>query len=459
MVTPTDQEQKFVELLKKHYKGAFPEYGKETKSDFSKNKELEDNLSVQPETVYLGHSDTYKEKHNGLNDYPVQDDSPVEQDNLSTFDEDANILNNEGVKLSSATMNNPHSHPKFYDDDHFQDTTMNPSGTKHHTTESIEDLLGEYGDIHAADNDESGIENLVLPEDNKEHKSVSENNHRYMDLTKKAKKKPEHVSYHVTDHVTDSMDDQVMGNMDEHVTDDASDEMEEHMSMVNPMTTDMDDHVSDDMVGTMDDHSSDEDKKLREKTAEEALWDSEAKLQQQLAHQKKHKNTTHPKERLKKEHHSEEILKDFDELKKHNSKTNGDNKKPEKTKLQNSKQASTNKAGKHIQYVHADESQGAGDAILDFLDKLLERDPKQLKHDVLAMTKEMQTEGKGTNMIISQIHWDGTCSQLFKAGLAVDLHQVCLLNLGWIGGRTVLASAYFFTSVYKLINKLLENRL
>lgn len=404
LVTPKDQEQRFVDLLKKQYKGTFPEYGKETKSDFSKNQELEDNLSVQPETVYFGHSDIFKGKHDGLNDYPVPDDSPVEQDNLNTFDEDANVLNNEGVKLSSTTIN-PHHHSKFFDNDHFQDTTMGPSHTKHHTTETIEDVLGEYGD-NTADEGQSGIENLVPTEDNEEHNSVSENNHGYMDLTKKLGKKHKHVNYHVTDHMTDSMDDHVMGNMDEHVTDNAADEMEDHMSMVNPLSDNMDDTVSDDMIGSMDDHSSDEVKKLKEKTAEEALWDSEEKLRQQLARQKKHKNVTQPKKSLKKEHHSEAILKDFDELKKHNSKTSekpsGNIQENGKVKPQDLKQASTSKVGKHIQYVHADESQGAGDAILDFLDRLLERDPKQLKHDVLAMTKEMQAEGKTTNCNVYQ---------------------------------------------------------
>ena len=407
LVTPRDQEQRFVELLKKQYKGTFPEYGKETKSDFSKNKELEDNLNVQPETVYFGHSDIYKGKHDDFNDYPVPDDSPVEQDNLSTFDEDANILNNERVKLYSTTIN-PHHHSKLFYNDHFQDTTMGPSHAKHHTTETIEDVLGEYGD-NTADDGQSGIENLVPTEDNEEHKSVSENNHGYMDLTKKLRKKHKRVNYRVMDHMTDSMDDHVMGNMDDHVTDNAADEMEDDMSMVNPLNDDMVDHVSDDMTGSMDDHSSDEVKKLKEKTAEEALWDSEEKLRQQLARQKKHKNMTQPKESLKKKQHSEAILKDFDELKKHNSKTsdklNENIEKNGKAKPQNLKQASTNKVGKHIQYVHADESQGAGDAILDFLDKLLEKDPKQLKHDVLAMTKEMQTEGKTTNMLTSQLHW------------------------------------------------------
>jgi hypothetical protein len=188
------------------------------------------------------------------------------------------------------------------------------------------------------------------------------------------------------------------------VTDNANDEMKDHTSEhvtendVDHMTDGMDDHMDDQAVNhmtdhvtdNMDDHSSKEEKKLKEKTKEEALWDSEEKLREQLARKKKQKHLTEKKEKLKEKDHSGEILKDFDELKKQNTKTS----EKANREVEGNGKLKQQKAGKHIKYVHADESQVAGDAILDFLDKLLEKDPKELKHDVLAMTKEMQKEGK-----------------------------------------------------------------
>jgi hypothetical protein len=408
LASPRDQEEKFVNLLKKQYKGTFPEYGKETKSDFSKNKELEDNLSAQPETVYFGHSDKYQGKNDYLNDYPIPDEAAGGLDNLAAFDEDANILSS--LKLSSTTTS-PHVHSNAFDTDNFEDAiTRRPSHRRQHKTQSIEDILSEYGD-NTADDGQSGIENPVTTEDYEGHKSVSENDDGNMNVNDKLGNENEHLTDHVTDHVTESMNDKVTDSTGDHVTDNATDEMEDHMSEhvtdheASHMTDDIDDHVTDHMSDSMDDHPSEEEKKLREKTEEEALWDSEEKLRQQLARKKKQKNLTKKKqknltkkkEKLK-DDLSGEILKDFDELKKHNTKTS---EKPNRKIQGNGKinqhkpvSSSPDKVEKHIKYVHADESQVSGDAILDFLDKLLEKDPKELKHDVLAMTKEMQKEGK-----------------------------------------------------------------
>ncbi|CAB3988067.1 Hypothetical predicted protein [Paramuricea clavata] len=422
LASPRDQEEKFVNLLKKQYKGTFPEYGKETKSDFSKNKELEDNLSTQPETVYFGHSDKYQGKNDYINDYPIPDEAAGGQDNLATFDEDANILNS--LKSSSTTIS-PHVHSNAFDTDNFEDAiTRRPSHRRQHKTQSIEDILSEYGD-NTVDDGQSGIENPVTTEDYEGHKSVSENDDGNMNVNDKLGNENEHLTDHVTDHVTESMSDKVIDSTDDHVTDNANDEMEDRMSEhvtdheASHMTDDIHDHVTDHMSDSMDDHPSEE-KKLREKTEEEALWDSEEKLRQQLARKKKQKNLTKKKEKNltnKKEKNltkkkqknltkkkeklkddlSREILKDFDELKKHNNKTS---EKPNRKIQENGKinqhksePSSPDKAEKHIKHVHADESQVSGDAILDFLDKLLEKDPKELKHDVLAMTKEMQNEG------------------------------------------------------------------
>ena len=392
LATPKDQEEKFVNLLKKQYKGTFPEYARETKSDFSKNKELEDNLSVQPETVYFsGHSD--KEKSNGLDDYPIPDETSAQQDNLATFDEDAKVLNSESLKLSA--LGSQH-HSNVGETDNIQDTTTaRPSHGRKHKTQSIEDILSEYneyGDTNS-DDGQSGIENTATTQDYEGQKSVSENIGN-LAVTEKTGNENEH----------ESANDNESEKMDDHVTDNVStDEMEsEHVSEhvqphheTNHMTDDMDDNEADHMTDDdMKNHSEKEENKLMEKTKEEALWDSEEKLLEQNSRNRKHKKLREKKENLK-EDQSEKILKDFDQIKAHNTgKPNRRIKETGKINEHNSKSNSQDEAGKHIQYVHADESQVSGDAILDFLDKLLEKDPKELKHDVLAMTKEMRKEGK-----------------------------------------------------------------
>ena len=388
LASPKVQEEKFVNLLKKQYKGTFPEYGRETKSDFSKNQELEDNLSAQPETVYFGHSDELE--NDGVNDYPIPDEAAGEQDNLATFDEDAKILNSASMKLSGATLT-PHVHSNTDDTGNIQDTTTaRPSHSRKHKAQSIEDILSEYNEFgdKTVDDGQSEIENTATTQDYEGHKSVSENDGNF-DVSEKAEDENEHV--------TESMDDNESDKMDDHVTDTASDEMEEHVSEhvadhgTNHMTDDISDDEADQMINDMADHSNKEEKKLKEKTKEEALWDQEEKLREQLAQKKKQKSLRKKKAKLKDQ--TEKILKDFDQLKIHNAKPNHKILGNEKINQHNLK---SDKASKHIKYVHADESQVTGDAILDFLDKLLEKDPKELKHDVLAMTKEMQREGKST---------------------------------------------------------------
>ena len=297
-------------------------------------------------------------------------------------------MNSESLKLSDTT---PHVHSNAVD--HFQDTiTTHPSHKQQHKMQNIEDILREYdafGDS-PVDDGQSVIEDPAITEDHKGHKSVSVNDNGSLGVTEKTGNENE------PDHASDSMDDHITDNTDDHVTDNANDEMKDHTSEhvteneVDHMTDGMDDHMADHMTDNVDHHSSKEEKKLKEKTKEEALWDSEEKLREQLARKKKQKRLKKKKEKLKEKYHSGEILKDFDELKKQNTKTS----EKANREVEGNRKLNRQKAGKHIKYVHADESQVAGDAILDFLDKLLEKDPKELKHDVLAMTKEMQKEGK-----------------------------------------------------------------
>ncbi|XP_028391384.1 DNA ligase 1-like [Dendronephthya gigantea] len=382
LASPRDQEQRFVNLLKKQYKGTFPEYGKETKSDFSKNQELDDNLSVQPETVYIGHSDRYKGKDDGFDGIP--DETSDEQDNLDTFDADAKVLNDESMKLASTTTTS-NANAKSFDADDFQDaltsTTERPSRAhaRQNTMQTLEDILGTYDDSYGDNTDDdgqTGIENPVPSADYEGHKSVSGNDEGIDD--DQATKKPES-----TEDMTDPMDDQGTGNAEDHMDDHVNDHVTDH--------DDMDDNMAD---GT-DNNEKEELKRLQEKNQEEAMWDSEEKLRQKLARKKKQKHLTKGKEESKEKHLSKGILKEFDELKGKSSKTsekvNDDIHDEGKTNENNLK---LRKQSKHIKYVHADESQVTGDAILDFLDKLLEKDPKELKHDVMAMTKEMQKEGK-----------------------------------------------------------------
>ena len=384
LASPRDQEQRFVNLLKKQYKGTFPEYGKETKSDFRKNQELDDNISVQPETVYLGHSDKYKGKDDGFNGIP--DETADEQDNLATFDADEKILNDESLKLASATTS-PNPNSKSLDADNFQDTyssnTERPSRAhaRQNTMQTIEDILGAYDSygVNTGDEGQTGIENPVPSEGYEGHKSVSGNDEG-IDDDKVETKKPESVE----DDMTDPMDDQGTDEADDHMNDLVSDHVTDHDNM--------DENI---MADETDDNEKEELKRLQEKTQEEAMWDNEEKLREKLAQKKKQKLVKGGKKNSKDKPLSDGILKEFDELKgkslKTSEKLNDNNHGEEKTKQNNSK---LGKPRKHIKYVHADDSQATGDAILDFLDKLLEKDPKELKHDVMAMTKEMQNEGK-----------------------------------------------------------------
>lgn len=350
LVSPRDREQKFVNLLEKQYQGTFPEYGKETKSDFGKNKELEDNLSAQPETVYFGHSDRYNGKDD-INDYLITHSDRGGQGNLD------------------------HSYDKNTGRE--QGGTGNPMKSE------------DYKGFTSKNNDD--IFETFEKENDEEVENTNENNTDIMDYqvtetNNHVKDTNDHLS-DMNDHVTPSMTDDDESNtnnnatdmIDEHVTDKESDEMEDHMSDYgsSQMPDVMDEKTSEYMV----DQANKEIKKLREKTKEEALWDAEEKLREQLAVENRKKKQSSG--------HSSSILDDFDEMKERIHKA------PEKGKLlRETGQRESKKAVKHIKYVHADDRQLEGEAILDFLNKLLEKDPKELKHDILAMTKEIQKEGK-----------------------------------------------------------------
>ena len=345
--------------------------------------------------MYFGHSDKYHGKKDSLDNFPIPDEATSEEDNLNAYDEDADLLNNESLKSSSSTIS-PHDHSNEMKIDKFEETTSRPSShNRHHKTQSIEDILREYdgyGD-NLADEGEAGIASAEDSDDDG-HKSFSGKDDGYMDLAEKPGNKNGPSSDHMInniddDHVNNNADDEMGLHMSEHVTDHGTDDMTN--GMADQPTDRMTEDNGDDMD---DDQMSKEAKKLKEKTEEEALWDTNEKLRQQHARKKKQK--THKKEKEKIKDLSQDILKDFDELKKHNTKAstkaNGHKLKTDETNQHNKKESSSNKAGKHIK--SHDESQSAGDAILDFLDKLLEKDPKELKHDVLAMTKEMQKEGR-----------------------------------------------------------------
>ena len=325
--SPNDQELQFVHFLKKHYKGTFPEYNKETKADYAQNKELDENLNVQPDTVFLGHSDMYKGKNGGNEDIGDVQSADVDpsMDNLDTFDSDANLLNSFNMGGFHAKINN---------------TTEAPFRTTARRHRNEEHLM----------NDEKEIENELNAEN--------------YDL-----------------------------NNDGDGDDDATD--------ASGTTGDEDEHLSTDeeQEGTY------EVPQKAQKTEDQMVADTEETTPLKILQEddKKTKNTKekNKKVKLNKDGSSNGILEEFDDLKGHNKNTQkehagieGDSKQIAGTmsKKPSPKHQPESKSGKKINYIHAEDSQGTNDAILDFLDKLLEKDPKKLRHNVLTMAKAMKNE-------------------------------------------------------------------
>ena len=326
--SPNDQERKFVHLLKKHYKGTFPEYTKETKADYAQNKELDENLNAQPETVFLGHSDMYHGKNGGNEDIGDVQSADVDpsMDNLDTFDSDANILNSFNMGGFHAKINNATEAP-FH-------TTARHHNEKH------------------PGNDEKEIQNELNAE-----------------------------------------------NYD--LNDDGGDDDDDDATEASGTTGDEDEHLSTDeeQEGTY------EVPQKAQKTEDQMVADTEETTPMKVLQDddKKTKNTKgkNKKVKLNKDSGSNGILKEFDDLKGHDKNTQkghagieGDSKKIAGTmsKKPSPKHQPENKSGKKINYIYAEDSQSTNDAILDFLDELLEKDPKKLRHDVLTMAKAMKNE-------------------------------------------------------------------
>lgn len=346
LASPFDQERKFVGLLKKHYQGSFPEYTKETKADYARNRELDDNLNAQPETVFFGHTDVYNGKpgkNEVTSEFPIPDDIPP-VDSLDAFDTDSTALNPD-IQHTKQTEN-------------FHTEIKNPARASSHTT----------APHYTVEPTEDGEIQLNYDEDNNIKNDNTEN-------------RPFGVSGFTQDD-DDADNEGAQGILGVGEEQSGTDEGQDEASGTNKVVLE---------------HETTEDEKK-----EEALSDTTVKASQKLLRYKE-KNK---KEKSKEKDNSADILKEFDELKGNKSTKGKPIGKGEdsdgSSKITDGKESQKLRTGNNINAKRVDDinedSKDTGDAILDFLDKLLEKDPKKLRHDVLAVAKEMKNEETNSNV-------------------------------------------------------------